>query len=257
MKMTNLIAVVMAVSGALVVLGGILNSASVVAIFSGVVGKQDGGWYGIVALLLGLTVIAVFVYAYRQSIWNWWIRGALIALSAVIFLVSAIGMADNLRADFDGSGYQWFEGGDLSDPENLIRTVYDTLVVLDVDFVVLMMLVGSIGVAAAALWGAFRWESAKVEEGQQEGIRGLLDELPPEVLQPGANYRQELERHFLTQYQGRTGPQDSGQPSEQGEPTPLASPASPSSSGNRRRCPRCWTDQYENSRFCHACGAGN
>ena len=52
MKMTNLIAAVVAVSGAMVVLGGILNSASVVAIFSGVVGQQDGGWYGIVALLL-------------------------------------------------------------------------------------------------------------------------------------------------------------------------------------------------------------
>ena len=43
MKMTNLISIVMAISGALVVLGGILNSASVVAISSGVVGKQDGG----------------------------------------------------------------------------------------------------------------------------------------------------------------------------------------------------------------------
>ena len=65
-------------------------------------GKQDGGWYGIVALLLGLSVTGVFVYAYRQSIWNWWIRGSLIALSGVIFLVSTIGMADNFRADFDG-----------------------------------------------------------------------------------------------------------------------------------------------------------
>ena len=66
MKMTNLIDVVMAVSGVLVVLGGILNSASAVAIFKGVAGKQDGGWYRVVALLLGLTMNAVFVCAYRQ-----------------------------------------------------------------------------------------------------------------------------------------------------------------------------------------------
>ena len=253
MKMTNLIAVVMAVSGALVVLGGILNSASVVAIFSGVVGKQDGGWYGVVALLLGLTVIAVFVYAYRQSIWNWWIRGALIALSGVIFLVSAIGMADNLRADFDGGSYHWTEGRNTLQEET-IRIVPETFVVLDFDFVVLMMLVGSIGVAAAALWGAFRWESAKIEEVQQEGIRGLLEELPPEVLQAGANYREELERHYGSR---SSSGQPGGTPSG-GQPgsAPPSDPAPPTS-GNRKRCPRCWTDQYENARFCHACGAGS
>ena len=66
MKMTNLIDGVMAVYGALAGLGGILNSASAFAIFSGVAGKQDGGWYGVVALPLGLTVNAVFVCAYGQ-----------------------------------------------------------------------------------------------------------------------------------------------------------------------------------------------
>ena len=256
MKMTNLIAVVMAVSGALVVLGGMLNSASVVAIFSGVVGKQDGGWYGIVALLLGLTVIAVFVYAYRQSIWNWWIRGALIALSGVIFLVSAIGMADNLRANLGGSSYYWTEGRNTQQ-EEIVRIVPETFVVLDADLVVVMMLVGSIGVAAAALWGAFRWESAKIAESQQEGIRGLLDELPPGVLQAGANYREELERHYGAP--SRSGAGQPGGSQSGGQPviaTP-PSPASPPSSSNRKRCPRCWTDQYENSRFCHACGAGS
>ena len=103
-------------------------------------------------------------------------------------MVSAIGMADNLRADFDGGSYHWTEGRNTLQEET-IRIVPETFVVLDFDFVVLMMLVGSIGVAAAALWGAFRWESAKIEESQQEGIRGLLDELPPEVLRAGANYR--------------------------------------------------------------------
>ena len=253
MKMTNLIAVVMAVSGVLVVLGGILNSVNVVAIFSGVVGKQNGGWYGIVALLVGLAVTALFVYAYRQSIWNWWIRGALIALSGVIFVVSAIGMADNLRANFDGGGYQWTRGGPW---EEIIRIVPETFVVMDVDFVVVMMLAGSIGVAAAALWGAFRWESAKIEESQQEGIRGLLDELPPEVLQAGANYREELERYYGASSQpkaGQLGDSQSGGEPGGATPGPMAQPPS----GNRRRCPRCWTDQYENSRFCHACGAGS
>ena len=201
-------------------------------------------------------MIAVFVYAYRQSIWNWWIRGALIALSGVIFFVSAIGMADNLRANFGGGSYHWTKGSNTPQEET-IRIVPETFVVIDVDFVVVMMLVGSIGVAAAALWGAFRWESAKIEESQQEGIRGLLDELPPEVLQAGANYREELERYY-----GAPSPSSAGQPGDSqsgGQPgtaTPPG-PASPPSSGNRKRCPRCWTDQYEDSRFCHACGAGS
>ena len=251
MKMTNLIAVVMAVSGALVVLGGILNSASVVAIFTGVMGKQDGDWFGIVALLLGLAILGVFIYAYKQAIWNWYIRGALIALSAVIFLVSAIGMAENIDLDFGGTGYSWSSEGVV------YRVVNDPFIHLDVDFVVLMMLLGSIGVAAAALWGAFRWESAKIEESQHEGIRGLLDELPPEVLQPGANYREELERHYGAPSQA--GPGQPGNSQSGGQPGTAPSPptAPPPSSGSRKRCPRCWTDQYENARFCHACGAGS
>ena len=256
MKMTNLISIVMAVSGALMVLGGILNSASVVAISSGVVGKQDGGWYGIVALLLGLSVTGVFVYAYRQSIWNWWIRGSLIALSGVIFLVSTIGMADNFRADFDGGSYTWTQGGNVLQEET-IRIVPQTFVVLDLDFVVVMMLLGSIGIAAAALWGAFRWESAKIEESQQEGIRDLLDELPPEVLQAGTNYGEELERYYGSPSRssgGLTSPGPSGGPPESAN-APDPDPAPPSV--RRRRCPRCWTDQYEDSRFCHACGAGS
>ena len=256
MKMTNLIAVVMAVSGALVVLGGILNSANVVAISGVVVGTQDGGWYGLVALLLGLVVAGVFAYAYRQAIWNWWIRGSLIALSGVIFLVSAIGMADNLRAAFAEGGYQWTQGKG-SHYEEVIREVPGPALAFDFDFVVLMMLAGSIGVAAVALWGAFRWESAKTEEIQQEGIRGLLDELPPEVLRAGTNYREELERHYgAPSRSGRiqaTGSQPVAQTNTPGPP----GPASVQSSANRRRCPRCWTDQYENSRFCHACGAGS
>ncbi len=250
MKITNLIAIVMAVSAALVALGGILNSASVVAIFTGVVGLQGGGWYGIVALLLGLTVIALFVYAYRQSIWNWRVRGALIALSGTIFLVSAIGMADNLRTDFSGRGYSWKDSNTLRE-EITIRTVPETFVVLDLDFVVLMMLAGSIGIAAAALWGAFRWESAKIEESQQEGIRGLLDELPPGVLQAGANYREELERHYGSPSRTRDGqpgatspspapPPSSGNRKRQGTRRGVAGgshPASPPSSGSRKRCP--------------------
>ena len=224
MKMTSLMAVIMAVSGSLVVLGGILNSFSVVAIFSGVVGRQNGGWYGVVALLLGLAVIAAFVCAYRQSVWSWWIRGALIALSGVVFLVSAVGLADNLRANFDAGSYRWTGGRDTL-YEETIRIVPETFVVLGVDFVVVMMLVGSIGIAAAALWGAFRWESAKIEESRQEGIRGLLDELPPEVLQPGANYREELERYYGGQSAPGAGPPGTAAQTGQGRP---------SSSGSRK-----------------------
>ena len=256
MKMTNLIAAAMAVSVVLVVLGGILNSASIVAISGVVVGTQDGRWFGVVALLLGLAVIAVFVYAYRQSIWNWWIRGSLIALSAVIFLVSAIGMADNFMTATSEGGYQWTQGRDTA-YEEVIRVVPGSVLVLDFDFVVLMILVGSIGVAAVALWGAFRWESAKVEEIQQEGIRGLLDELPPEVFQTGANYREELERYYGAPSRSGPGQPEDGQSHGQLGTAASTGTASPRSSGNRKRCPQCWTDQYENARFCHACGAGS
>lgn len=247
MKKTNLIAIVMAVSGSMVVLGGILNAASVVAIFSGVVGKQEGGWYGAVALVLGLVVAGVFIYAYRQSIWNWWVRGALIALSAIIFLVSAIGMADNLRGNVAGGSYAWTQFDD-SQQEETIRVVPQTFVVLDVDFIVLMMLIGSIGIAAVAIWGAFNWETAKIEEVQQEEIKDLLDELPPDVLRPGTNYREELERHYSAA--GRSSTVSPSVP-----PVPNPAPSQPS--GNVKRCPRCWTDQYENAKFCHACGAGS
>ena len=105
--------------------------------------------------------------------------------------------------------------------------------------------------------GAFRWESAKIEESQQEGIRDLLDELPPEVLQAGTNYGEELERYYGSPSRssgGLTSPGPSGGPPEAANP-PDPDPAPPSV--RRRRCPRCWTDQYENSRFCHACGAGS
>ena len=105
MKTTNIIAAVMVGSAVLVVLGSLLNIANVVAIFSGVIGKQDGGWHGVVALLLSLVTLTVFVYAYRLSIWNWNIRGGLIALSGLIFIISTIGMADNFRTNFNRGAY--------------------------------------------------------------------------------------------------------------------------------------------------------
>ena len=277
MKATKLIAVVMAVSAGLVVLGGILNSASVVAIFTGVMGKQDGDWFGVVALLLGLAILGVFIYAYKQAIWNWYIRGGLIGLSVVIFLVSAIGMAENIELNFGGTGWSWSSGGEV------YRVVTDPFIHMDLDLVVLMMLLGSIGVAVAALWGAFRWESAKNDEVHQDGIRDLLDELPPEVLQPGVDYREEIRRYYgapspsqFPASQIPTSQPPNRQPADSqpdGQPTtvpplspvspPLSSPPPPNSpssspsSVRRKRCPRCWTEQYENARFCHSCGAGS
>ena len=164
------------------VLGALLNLVDVVAIFSGVIGKQDNGSFGLVALLLGLATLAVFVYAYRLSIWDWKIRGALIALSGIIFLIAVIGMADNLRMNFgDGRDYTWSEGSRSS--ETIIRVVRETFAVVDVDFVLIMMLVGSGGIAAAALWGAFRWESAKTQESKDEELRSIPDAVLAKLLQ--------------------------------------------------------------------------
>ena len=164
------------------VLGALLNLVDVVAIFSGVIGKQDNGAFGLVALLLGLATLAVFVYAYRLSIWDWKIRGALIALSGIIFLIAVIGMADNLRMNFgDGRDYTWSEGSRSS--ETIIRVVRETFAVVDVDFVLIMMLAGSIGIAAATLWGAFRWESAKTQESKDEELRSIPDTVLAKLLQ--------------------------------------------------------------------------
>ena len=182
MKITNIIAGVMAVSGVIVVLSAFLNLVDVVAIFGGVLGKQDNGWYGLVALLLGLATLGIFVYAYRLSIWDWKIRSSLIALSGIIFLIAIIGMADNLRTKFGGGGvFTWSEGS--RSREEIIRVVRDTIAVVEVDFVLVMMLFGSIGIAAAALWGAFKWESAKTQEKRDEELRSIPDEVLAKLLQ--------------------------------------------------------------------------
>lgn len=182
MKITSIIAGVMAVSGVLVVLSAFLNLVDVVAIFGGVLGKQDNGWYGLVALLLGLAALGIFFYAYRLSIWDWKIRTPLIALSGIIFLIAIVGMADNLRTKF-GSGrvFTWTEGS--SSGREIIRVVRDTFAVVEVDFVLIMMLVGSIGIAVATLWGAFKWESAKTQEKRDEELRSIPDAVLAKLLQ--------------------------------------------------------------------------
>lgn len=260
MKITNIIAIVMAVSGVLVVLGALLNISNVVAIFTGVVGKQDGDWYGIVALLLGLAIVAIFVYAYRLSMWDWKIRGALIALSGVIFLVSAIGMAENFTMNFDLDTYTWSRGSGNS--EEILRLVTGVITAIDIDFVVVMMLIGSIGVAAAALWGAFRWESAKVEESRNDEIRGLFDELPPQGVQAGMNYLEELDRHYNDDpsQAGAGGQPGAVQTPSDSTARPTATPKSAGTaepSPGRRRCPRCWAEVKPHWQVCAYCGAGN
>ena len=181
MKITSIIAGVMAGSGVLVVLSAFLNLVDVVAIFGGVLGKQDNGWYGLVALLLGLVTLGIFFYAYRLSIWDWKIRSPLIVLSGIIFLIAIVGMADNLRADF-GSGrvFTWSEGS--SSRTEIIRVVRDTFAVVEVDFVLLVMLLGSIGIGAATLWGAFKWESAKTQERRDEDLRSIPDTVLAKLL---------------------------------------------------------------------------
>ena len=132
-------------------------------------------------MLLGLVTLGIFFYAYRLSIWDWKIRSPLIVLSGIIFLIAIVGMADNLRADF-GSGrvFTWTEGS--SSRTEIIRVVRDTFAVVEVDFVLLVMLLGSIGIGAATLWGAFKWESAKTQERRDEDLRSIPDTVLAKLL---------------------------------------------------------------------------
>ena len=63
MKLTRIITGVMVVSVALVLLSALLNLVDVVTITSAVIGKQDNGWSGLLATLLGIGALAIFYYA--------------------------------------------------------------------------------------------------------------------------------------------------------------------------------------------------
>ena len=269
MKMTSIISGVMAVSVVLVVLSAFLNLVDVVAIISNVIGKQDNGLYGLVALLLGVAALAVFVYAYRLSTWNWNIWSALIALSGIIFLIAIAGMTENFRMKLgSGDDFTWSEGRSFG-PREVIRVVYDTFAVVDIDFVLIMMLTGSSGIAVATLWGAVKWESATAQETKDEELRSIPDEVLAKLLQ------EELGRPpgwSLADANSPVNSESSGQPDpvvsatsapyQPPAPTPpppvmqqAPSPPQPAG-GRRRRCPECWAELEPDARSCAACGAG-
>lgn len=256
MRLTRIITGVMIVSVALVLISALLNLVDVVAITSAVVGKQSNGWSGSLAILLAIAALAVFVYASRRSIWNWLIRGALLALGGIIFVIALVGMADNFVMKLgDGRDFTWSQGSPLG-PGEAYRVVHDTFAVVDVDFMLVMMLVGSIGIAAAALWGALKWESAKTQEIKDEELRSIPDEAlarlleeelgrPPGWTQTAAG----ASSHNAPPVQPPQAPTPPGPSKQSPAPTPQAS-------GRRRHCPRCWTELEPGAQSCAACGAG-
>ena len=233
MRLTRIITGVMIVSVALVLLSALLNLVDVVAITSAVVGKQSNGASGSLAILLAIAALAIFVYASQRAIWNWIVRGTLFALSGIIFAIALVRMADNLVMKLGGGrNFTWSEGSPLS--PDVYKVVHDTLAIIDLDFVVVMMLLGSIGIAAATFWGALKWESAKTQETKDEEIRSIPDEVLAKLLE-----------------------EELGRPP--GWTQAAASAPAPSPPPDRcrvRHCPRCWSELAPGATSCAACGAG-
>ena len=261
MRLTRIITGVMVVSVALVLLSALLNLVDVVAITSAVVGKQDNGWSGLLAMLLAIAALAIFVYASRRSIWNWIVRGALFALSGIIFVIALVRMADSLVMKLGGGrNFTWSEGSPLS--PDVYKVVHDTFTVIDLDFVVVMMLLGSIGIAAAALWGALKWESAKDQEIKDEEIKRIPDDALAKLLQeelgrpPGwTRTAPEVPNPSASGTQTVSTPTDPTPINQPPAPPPLQSAPIPPAQDRRRRCPRCWSELEPGASSCAVCGA--
>lgn len=255
MRLTRIITGVMVVSVVLVLLSALLNLVDVVAITSAVVGKQDNGWSGLLAMLMAIAALAIFVYAVRYSIWNWIIRGTLFVLSGIILIIAIARMADNLLMRLgDGSDFVWSQGTHLA-PGEALRLVHDTQAVVDVDFVLVMMLVGGIGIAIAALWGALKWESTKNQESKYEEIKRIPDEALAKLLQEELGRPPEWTRTAAsTHHLSATVHPRPPNPSEAPPPQTNVGPIPPATRGQRRRCPRCWSDLGPGAASCAACG---
>ena len=257
----------MLVSGFLVIVCAIINLADTVAIFTGVIGTQEGSDLTVIALFFGLVAIAIFAFAYKRAIWNWTIRVSMIAVGIIIFLVSIASLTENWNSKTDlGDIFRWNDFGEV------VREVSNPIWWVDIDAIILLMFLGSIGILATAIWGAFRWERVKSNERTENQMRTVLNELPPTAFSPEANLRYELEQHF--QAAPRPSPgigqhSPSVQPGqaadEQGSPPPSQiTPASPQSAsthapgfgGRGRRCPRCYQPVDPGTRVCLNCGGG-
>ena len=180
MKTTKVFAALMLASVVLVIICAIVSLTDTVAIVTGVVGSQEGSGISVIALLFGLIAVAMFAFAYKRAIWNWMIRTGMIVVGLIIFLASIAGLTENwnLRPG-GGESFTWSAGGG-----EIVRTVYDSFLWIDFDVVHFLMLLGSFGILATAIWGAFRWEKAKSKERTEDQMRTVLDELPPAAFSP-------------------------------------------------------------------------
>ena len=257
MKTTKVFAALMLASVVLVIICAIVSLTDTVAIVTGVVGSQEGSGISVIALLFGLIAVAMFAFAYKRAIWNWMIRTGMIVVGLIIFLASIAGLTENwnLRPG-GGESFTWSAGG-----REIVRTVYDSFLWIDFDVVHFLMLLGSFGILATAIWGAFRWEKAKSNERTEDQMRTVLDELPPAAFSPEANLRLGLEQHFQNAPSVQPSQTAAGQtsaPRSQATPRSTAdsNPASPGFGGRTRRCPRCYQPLSRGTQVCPNCGAG-
>ena len=268
MKATMIFGLLMLASGILVLVCAVINLSGMVAIFTGVVGIQGGGGPSAVALLFGLVALGIFAFAYKRAMWNWIIRGGLIATGLIIFISSIAGLTENWNLQGGSSqGFAWRSGGVV------IRTIEEAFLWVDFDVVLFLMLLGSIGILAAAIWGAFGWEKAKTSERAQDQLQSVINELPPTAFSPEANLRFELEQHFQSSPNPTSAPSQSP-PNPQPSPgatspgtgsAPLAppgpaqgtTPSTPGFGGRGRRCPSCYQRVSLGAQICPHCGAGS
>ena len=271
MKATKVFGILMFVSGILVIVCAIVNLTGTVAIFTGVIGTQEGSGASVVAFLFGLVALAIFAFAYKKAIWNWLIRGSLIVVGLITFVTSIAGLTGNwnFRTDLADT-FTWGHLGET------IREVHNPVWWIDFDVIIFFMFLGSIGILTTAIWGAFKWEEAKTNERTQDQLQTVLNELPPTAFSPEANLRFELEQHLQNTQNPPSAPDPAagqhapsapaGQPAAiQGTPSypqsasgpPQGSnPSSASSSGRGHRCPKCYQTVSAGVQVCPNCGAG-
>ena len=265
MKTTRVFGILMLVSVVLVMVCAVVNLSGIVAIFTGIIGTQESSGLSAISLFFGLIALAIFIFAYKRAIWNWFIRSSLITVGVFIFLISIAGLTENWNWQ-PGSpdGFSWRRDGEV------IRTVDEAFLWIDFDVILFFMLLGSIGILSTAIWGAFRWEKAKSSERTQDQLQTVLNELPPTAFSPEADLRLELEQHFQSAPNPAASLQTPGaqphQPfvgqgvasSQQSPPgsSQANNPPSPGSSVRRGRCPRCFHSVPPGEQVCPNCGAG-
>ena len=256
MKATKVFGILMLVSGILVMVCAIINLSGIVAIFTGIIGTQDGSGFSAIALFFGLVALVIFAFAYKRAIWNRFIRSSLIAIGLIIFITSIAGLTENWNLQpGSADGFSW-----LGDAGKVVRVVYKSFLWIDFDVNMLLMLLGSIGILATAIWGAFRWERAKSNERTQDQLLTVLNELPPSAFSPDADLRFEMEQHFQSAPNPAASPSaPSVQPSQPaaGQGVASSSQPSPGFGGRGRRCPRCYQSVSPGMQVCPNCGAGS